>query len=396
MIAFSYLGFNQKSYKMHIYKWLSLLVLVHLMVACHEKQSSISKEEQVISRVSLDSIASCHESIPSRFGVISQDNISIDSIENREVSYEGMVWIGAGEFIMGASDNKGRKDEYPAHVVRVDGFWMDKTEVTNQQFAAFVDATGYVTIAEIKPEWEEIRKHLPPGTAKPPEEAFVPASLTFNSPETPVFLNDVSQWWNWTAGANWRQPKGPGSSIEGKENYPVVHISWEDARAYATWAGKRLPTEAEWEYAARGGMANQSFPWGNEPLVPVKTKANTWQGEFPVKDLGEDGYAGLSPVKCYDPNPYGLYDMAGNVWEWTSDWYHEGYYHSLKEEISHNPQGPKDSYDSQDPTVPKKVVKGGSFLCHASYCEGYRISAKMKSSIDTGLEHTGFRCVASQ
>lgn len=343
-----------------------------------------------------DDPTSCHDNIPDRFSAPQPTSGSVaDSAPAKELSHEGMVWIEGGEYLMGAHDGRGRKDELPAHKVKVDGFWMDVTEVTNRQFAEFVAATGYVTIAEQKPDWEEIKKQLPPGTPKPPEEVLVAASLTFSPPAQRVSMNNAAQWWSWTEGANWRHPQGPSSTIEGKEDFPVVHIAWDDAVAYAKWAGKRLPTEAEWEFAARGGLKNESFPWGGAPVESEGFRANIWQGEFPIKNTGEDGFLGLAPVKSFESNPYGLYDMAGNVWEWTADWYHENYYASIQDPLMVNPQGPKSSFDPMEPTVPKRVVKGGSFLCNVSYCEGYRVSAKMKSSPDTGLEHTGFRCVSS-
>lgn len=368
------------------------LVLSAFISCDAEKSESNNSDQSAID----DELASCHENIPDRFGnrvtKSSQDSLTEVS---KDVSHVGMIWIEGGEYTRGANDGRGRKDELPAHRVRVDGFWMDETEVTNAQFAAFVAATGYITIAEQKPDWEEIKKQLPPGTPKPPEEVLVAASLTFNPPAQRVSLQNAAQWWSWTVGANWKHPQGPESDLTGKENYPVVHIAWDDAVEYAKWAGKRLPTEAEWEYAARGGVDGKSFPWGDKPVETDGFLANIWQGEFPINDTGKDGFLGLAPVKSFDPNPHGLYDMAGNVWEWTADWYHENYYASIKDELLVNPQGPETSYDPQEPTVPKRIVKGGSFLCNVSYCEGYRVSAKMKSSPDTGLEHTGFRCVSS-
>jgi formylglycine-generating enzyme required for sulfatase activity len=279
---------------------------------------------------------------------------------------DGMVWIEGGSYMMGSSDDEGRPDEYPVREVRVDGFWMDITEVTNAQFAEFVKATGYITTAERKPDWEELKKHLPAGTPKPHDSLLVPSSL--------VFVQDPNEWWRWTRGADWKHPQGPASSIKGKDDYPVVHISWDDAVAYARWAGKRLPTEAEWEFAARGGLKNCSFPWGVEEAETGTPRANIWQGNFPVKNTGWDGFDRSAPVKSFEPNGFGLYDMAGNVWEWCSD----------------------ASIDPNEPTIPKKIVRGGSFLCHSSYCKSYRVSAKMRTSHDTGLEHTGFRCVMNK
>lgn len=292
------------------------------------------------------------------------------------VSHKGMKLIPAGIFTMGATDNEGRPDEYPAREVKMKSFWIDESEVTNAQFAVFVKATGYLTQAEQKPDWEELKKQLPPGTPKPADELLQPAALTFTQPKGRVGLNDVSQWWAWTTGASWRHPQGPESNIKGKDNYPVTQISWMDAQAYAKWAGKRLPTEAEWEYAARGGLKNKKYPWGDEDPLKGKAKANTWQGEFPYSDLKTDGFGNAAPVKSFPSNGYGLYDMAGNVWEWTADWYG------------------KNGYDPDEPTIKKKILKGGSFMCHSSYCKGYRVSSKMKSSMDTGLENTGFRCVS--
>ncbi len=353
-----------------------------LFFACKDKQS----EKKVATET-----MSCESSLPSRF---SGTNTNTTVEKSTAVSYDGMVKISGGEFLMGASDKEGRSDEYPQHKVRVNSFWMDATEVTNAQFEKFVKATGYITTAEIKPNWEEIKKQLPPGTPKPDESLLVAASLVFTPTATAVDLNDASQWWRWTKGANWKHPHGPESTIKGKENYPVVHISWEDANAYAKWAGKRLPTEAEWEFAARGGLIDKKYFWGNEAPETGKFKANIWQGKFPYQNTAADKFTRSAPVKSFSSNGYGLYDMAGNVWEWCSDWYTPEYYKELGSNIADNPKGPSKSYDPMEPTIPKRVVRGGSFLCNASYCKGYRVTARMKSSPDTGLEHTGFRCVA--
>ena len=337
-----------------------------------------------------DSLLHCTEKIPSRFGNITADSTNITSADS--ASHGGMVWIEGGEFMMGANDDEGRSDEYPQHRVSLKGFWMDQTEVTNAQFKKFIDATGYVTTAEKAPDWNEIKKQLPPGTPKPADSLFVASSLVFHQQPAGTGLDDPTLWWSWTKGADWKHPHGPGSSIKGKENFPVVHVSWDDAMAYCKWSGKHLPTEAQWEYAARGGMQSK-YPWGNEDIEKGKPKANTWQGVFPSTNTGWDKFAGASPVKSFAPNPYGLYDMAGNVWEWCSDWYRNDYYERVANKISVNPVGPNDSYDPQEPTIPKKVVRGGSFLCNASYCKGYRVTSRMKTATDTGLEHTGFRCV---
>ncbi|MBC7417923.1 MAG: formylglycine-generating enzyme family protein [Pedobacter sp.] len=340
-------------------------------------------------------VASCQGNLPSRFGAATKTADLKDSGATQKKDRTGMKWIPEGTFMMGASDKEGRPDEYPRHAVKVDGFYMDATEVTNAQFAAFVKSTDYKTIAERKPDWEELKKQLPVGTPKPPEEALVASSLTFTPPNHPVALNNFSQWWSWTPGADWRHPSGPKSNIDGKDNYPVTQVSWDDAYAYAKWAGKRLPTEAEWEFAARGGLKDAEFPWGNEAIESKKPKANTWQGSFPNKNTDWDGFDGLAKTGSFAPNGYGLYDMAGNVWEWTADWYRSDSYQSLASKTTLNPQGPPTSYDPDEPTVPKKVTRGGSFMCNASYCKGYRVSSRMKSSTDTGLQNTGFRCVTS-
>jgi formylglycine-generating enzyme len=310
-------------------------------------------------------------------------------------THNGMVWIPAGVFTMGNTNNEGRPDEYPQHKVQLNGFWMDATEVTNAQFAAFVKATGYITTAEKKPDWELLKTQVPAGTPKPDDSLLIAASLVFKSCAEAIPLNDASQWWSWTKDASWHHPEGATSSIAGKDNYPVVQVSWDDANAYAKWAGKRLPTEAEWEYAARGGLINQPYSWGAAAIEDGKPKANTWQGQFPYNNTAWDGFARLAPVKSFAANKWGLYDMAGNVWEWCSDWY-RGDYYQQKNNNNNNPQGPVSSYDAEEPTVPKRVVRGGSFLCHASYCASYRVAARMKTAPDTGLEHTGFRCVSNK
>lgn len=308
---------------------------------------------------------------------------------------EGMVWIPGGEFSMGANDPpdmdevgmKATEDARPIHRVYVDGFFMDKTVVTNAQFEAFIKATNYVTVAERTPRAEDF--------PEAPPENLVAGSVVFSPPDHPVPLDNHLQWWSYVPGANWRHPLGPNSDIKGKEDYPVVQIAYEDAQAYAKWAGKRLPTEAEWEFAARGGMAGEPFVWGDEFCPSGKWMANTHQGRFPVNDTGADGFVGIAPVAKYAPNKYGLYDMAGNVWQWTSDWYRPDYYQKLVTigGVARNPQGPDSSFDPSEPDQPKKVHRGGSFLCTDQYCSRYIVGTRGKGEVDTGTNHLGFRCV---
>jgi len=314
-----------------------------------------------------------------------------------EPAPDGMVWIPGGEFSMGAADPTGTDsndvgmratdDSRPVHRVYVDGFWMDKTEVTNRQFAAFVKATGYVTVAERKPRAEDF-----PGA---PPENLVAGSVIFSPPNHAVPLNNHFQWWAYAKGAGWRHPTGPDSSIAGKEQYPVVHVAYEDALAYAAWAGKRLPTEAEWEFAARGGLSGEVYPWGSELKMHGHWMANTHQGHFPDRDTGEDTYEGVGPVAKFPPNGYGLHDVAGNVWEWTSDWYTPDYYAQLAAAgiAARNPQGPTTSSDPSEPGVAKRVHRGGSFLCTDQYCSRYMVGTRGKGAVDTGTNHLGFRCV---
>ena len=304
---------------------------------------------------------------------------------------ENMVWVPGGLFTMGTNDSRAYDHEKPAHRVRVKGFWMDRTEVTNADFRQFVDATGYVTLAERVPEWEEIKRQLPPGAARPPDSLLVPGSVVFVPPGGPVNLYDASRWWRWIPGANWRNPHGPGSNLNDRWDHPVVHVAFEDAAAYARWAGKRLPTEAEWELAA--SQHNQEDPWAMT-VDSKKYKANVFQGSFPNRNSGEDGFINTAPVKSYPPNDIGLYDLIGNVWEWTSDWYDVTYFSTIdRKQVPVNPKGSEKYYDPAEPMVAKRVTKGGSFLCSGDYCANYRYSARQGSAIDTGSSHIGFRCV---
>jgi formylglycine-generating enzyme required for sulfatase activity len=308
-----------------------------------------------------------------------------------------MVWVPGGEFSMGSDEQFDSmcsqpnlsRDAAPIHRVYVDGYWMDKTEVTNRQFKDFVDATGYVTVAEQTPTAEEFPGALP--------ENLVAGSTVFAPTLYPVELDNYMRWWSYVPGADWRHPTGPDSSIEGREDFPVVQIAYEDAVAYANWAGKRLPTEAEWEFAARGGKAGQLFTWGNEFKIDGKHFANTYQGQFPLADgdLGEDGAKGIAAVEKYPANGYGLYDMSGNVWEWVSDWYRPDYYSTLvsTDKVSRNPQGPSASLDPFEPTQPKRVHRGGSFLCCDQYCSRYMVGTRGKGEVRTASNHLGFRCV---
>lgn len=308
--------------------------------------------------------------------------------------HEDMVLIPEGVFTMGGVGPYARRDELPRHRVKIDSFYLDTTEVTNARFRQFVEATGYVTTAERKIDWEELKKGTPPGTPKPPDEKLEPGSMVFKEPAEPGPM-DYHRWWHWVKGAEWRHPDGPGSSIEGRDDHPVVHISLEDARAFATWAGKRLPTEAEWEYAARGGLDGKPYAWGEEE--PNERSANIFQGEFPIENTEEDRFKTTAPVKSFPPNGYGLYDMAGNVWEWTADCYSPFTYlervlRDGRGAVSQNPQGPSRCTDPEKQASNLHVVRGGSFLCHPSYCASYRPSARMKLSADTGMCHVGFRC----
>lgn len=305
-----------------------------------------------------------------------------------------MVLIPAGAFSMGADDNTGVADEYPKHNVKVDSFYMDEHEVTNAEFALFVAQTGYVTTAEKPISKEELMRGLPPGSPEPDSSMLAAGALVFTPPDHAVPFNDVSQWWSFVAGASWRHPEGPGSDIKGRENHPVTQVSYEDALAFAKWANKRLPTEAEWEYASRGGLKNQPYPWGTEELTAGKPKANTWNGNFPYKNTATDGFVGTAPVKSYMPNGYGLYDMAGNVWEWVHDLYNANYY-GKDGELSVNPTGPSAAFDPEDPGQVKHVIRGGSYMCSDEYCRGYRVSARMKTTPESGLANLGFRCARS-
>jgi len=324
------------------------------------------------------------------------NNILNDSLLNiLPDSSMKMAYIPEGIYNMGSSNpNMSLKRELPQHQVKVNAFYMDIHEVTNAQFSAFVAATNYKTIAEREIDWEIIKKQLPLNTVKPDSDVLQPGSMVFFANKDIYNLIDISQWWRWTIGANWKHPYGPESSIQGKAQDPVVHICYHDALAYAKWCGKRLPTEAEWEWAARGGLKNKIYPWGNLSVEKGIPKCNYWTGIFPTQNTKEDGFDGVAPVMQYEPNGYGLYDMAGNVWEICEDWYDENYYSSLNlSETQDNPKGPEIWNYPMEPMDPKRVIRGGSFLCNDSYCSSYRVSARMPYSQETGMSHTGFRCV---
>ncbi|MES2428862.1 MAG: formylglycine-generating enzyme family protein [Bacteroidota bacterium] len=306
----------------------------------------------------------------------------------------GMAYIPGGEFSMGGVNTVGMgdgghesmDDARPVHRVKVNPFYMDATTVTNKEFAAFVKATAYITVAEQKPTHEEF--------PDAPLENLVAGSLVFTAPKQKVRLDDYLQWWSYVKGADWKHPEGPKTNIIGKDNYPVVQVCWEDAAAYAKWAGKRLPTEAEWEFASRGGLSGKIYAWGNELKPKGKWMANIFEGSFPDKDSGKDGYIGLAPVKKFPANGYGLYDMAGNVWEWCNDWYRADYYNTIaNNKLTVNPSGPADSYDPAEPGVKKRVQRGGSFLCTDQYCTRYMVGTRGKGDYRSASNHIGFRCV---
>lgn len=316
----------------------------------------------------------------------------------------GMVLVPGGKFLMGSDAEYAYGNEKPAHRVEVAPFYLDAKPVTNADFAKFVEATGYVTVAERPVIWEEMKKQVPPGTPKPPDEVLQPGSLVFRATAGPVDLREMANWWQWTHGACWRHPEGPGSTIAGREDHPVVQVAWEDATAYAKWAGKRLPTEAEWEFAARGGLEGARYAWGNEENPEGCFMVNRWTGEFPYHNDGKDGFAGTSPVASFPANGYGLFDMTGNVWNWCSDLYRSDTFAERAEnkKACCDPHGPESMEGERpvfgDPSPPtvvgaeRRVIKGGSFLCHPDYCESYRPSARRGTPPDTGSSHVGFRC----
>lgn len=315
------------------------------------------------------------------------------------IAPEGMVWVEGKIFFKGANpdDNFAMPREKPAHKVRVDGFFIDITEVTNKQFKSFVDSTGYITIAERDIDWELLKSQLPDGTNKPHDSILQPGSLIFNkNAKNVVDMNNYHQWWSWKTGASWRNPSGQQPPIAGADDHPVVHIAYEDALAYCNWSKRRLPTEAEWEAAAHGKKTRSIYTWGNNHNV-LNQNANTWQGIFPVNNQSQDGFRFISPVKSYPPNSIGLYDMLGNVWELTSDLYNINYYSTINQnEVAINPKGAIKSFNPSNPYQVEHVMKGGSYLCHESYCASYRISARMGVTFDSGSDHTGFRTVVTR
>ncbi|SMC75368.1 formylglycine-generating enzyme family protein [Cellulophaga tyrosinoxydans] len=360
-----------------------LVSLVALSLQCQNKNKSTN------------SVHKTEEAIPKKDSIV---ELIIDKPTDIVVP-EGMVWIPGGTFQQGAvtQDKMAMSHEKPAHEVSVDGFFMDITEVTNAQFAKFVKETGYITIAERAIDWQEMKNQLPEGTPKPHDSILQPGALVFKKTKNTVpNLYDFSQWWEWKIGANWKHPNGPKSNIVGKDNDPVVQVAYEDALAYCQWAGKRLPTEAEWERAARGNNNKAIYFWGDD-ATNLSKKANTWEGEFPVKNSKLDGFENRAPVKSYPANDFGLFDMAGNVWEWTSDWYNTKYYKELiaTGNVAINPKGSSIAYNPNNPLIKEKIIKGGSFLCSDSYCASYRISARMGTSMDSSSEHVGFRTVVS-
>lgn len=373
--------------------WIFAILTISIISITYGVTKLITPKEKVT-----ETAMECHE-VPNT----SEASAFKPTIENKNKpagkAPKGMVWIPGGEFSMGSnvedeslcSLSGVTKDAAPIHRVYVDGYYMDETEVTNEEFEKFVKATGYITVAEQKPTKEEFP------TAS--EEDLITGSVIFTPTPSAVNLNNFLQWWSYVGGTDWKHPLGPQSSIKGKENYPVVHITYEDAAAYAKWAGKRLPTEAEWEFAARGGKTGEIYAWGNTLKPNGKFQANIYQGHFPIKDgdTGEDGYKGIAPVKQYPPNAYGLYDVAGNVWEWTNDWYSVDYYKSLSEsgKVAKNPQGPNAYNDPNDPTQIKRVHRGGSFLCTDQYCTRYMVGTRGKGEIRSAANHLGFRCVKS-
>ncbi|WP_439416190.1 formylglycine-generating enzyme family protein [Larkinella sp. GY13] len=344
------------------------------LVGCQSQNQSAEEAAK------LDSAAHCvAKGMPSRSAAVRQ---AVSVTASGQNGTDDMVLIPGGSFQMGSDEFP---DSRPLHTVKVNGFWMDKHEVTNAEFARFVEATKYVTVAE--------RPLNPKDYPGVPADKLVPGSAVFTPPNQAVSLENPLVWWQYVAGASWKKPAGPQSDLKGRENQPVVHVCYEDAAAYAKWAGKRLPTEAEWEFAAQGGKGNRKYYWGEELKPAGKWVANIYQGNFPNQNTTEDGFAGIAPVQTFPPNPYGLYDMDGNVWEWCQDLYRPDYYRNSPKE---NPKGPADSYDPDEPGAVKYVQRGGSFLCSDQYCIRYKAGSRGKGEVSSGSDNLGFRCVRDQ
>jgi len=377
----------------------SMIIAVSLLCACQQETPNPTKSEsgtQVSSpRLCSNGMTVADSLAYVRGGGLAFGPTEINQVDASGISIpDGMVFIPGGTFSMGGVDPRGLTnggseafaDARPIHRVSVDPIFMDTHEVTNAEFAAFVEATGYATIAEQKPTAEEF-----PGV---PEDQLVAGSLVFTPPPKGSNPSQYVQWWRWQPGADWQHPYGPDSNIEGKGDWPVVHVAWEDAAAYAKWAGKRLPTEAEWEFAARGGQSGELYAWGNQWHPEGSAMANTFQGTFPTENTAGDGFTRLAPVGQYPANPFGLQDMAGNVWEWCADWYHYSYYQMLgSDQVHENPAGPDQSFDPTEPGMRKKVQRGGSFLCTDQYCSRYMVGSRGRGEWRTGSDHVGFRCV---
>ncbi len=385
----------QRTQSIHLVCMICCL-LVLILLSCGSGES-----EEHSTAISIDQLKGADKLDPRFLNGIAGVETSADMAK----STEGMVLIQGGQYKMGAdrpTDTIGlpqmgyaQPDEYPKHDVVVKDFYMDEHEVTIGEFRAFVEATGYKTVAEYDVDWEQLKKQLPPDTERPHDSLLRAGALVFHYVPRGVDRDDLSNWWTFVRGADWRHPRGEEIDLDAYSDYPVTQISWYDALAYAKWAGKRLPTEAEYEYAMRGGLADQMYPWGADRVQPTAQQGNFLQGDFPYNNTAEDGYESLAPVRSFAPNGYQLYDIAGNAWEWTMDWYAPDQYQrdQMKHEITYDPQGPDYPREVYDPNALNKVVRGGSFLCNDSWCSGYRNARRMRLSPDSGMEHLGFRCV---
>jgi formylglycine-generating enzyme required for sulfatase activity len=383
---------------------LSLIFIILTVVACSTKTAEKANE-----KIKLSENKYCYSNDSPLIGETFLTKKFLDKVAEIETNPEKlkntdqMVFIEGGVFDMGGDVALGYKnyqptalpqnDEYPKHSVLLNDFYMDTHEVTVKEFEEFVKATNYITVAEMDIDWEELKKQLPAGTSKPNEESLKAGSLLFKYLEKKSGKENLNQWWFFKKGVSWKNPNGLNPKLSDIYNHPVTHISWYDALAYAKWAGKRLPTEAEYEYAMRGGQDNTMYPWGNKEINPEEIQGNFFQGDFPYINSKEDGFEKVAPVMSFQPNAYGLYDISGNVWEWTMDWYSAKYYLELEKMQSENPKGPNKTFEVYNANATHKVVRGGSFLCNDSWCSGYRNARRMRLSPDSGMEHLGFRLV---